>query len=775
MQGYSLPPDLGREIDELEGLIRKYKRGEVSATELKARRVPFGVYEQREVDTYMVRIRCAAGAISPFQLENVARIASQYGVRDLHITSRQELQIHYVKLDDLIPIIRELKAVGLTTRGGGGNTVRNIVTAPDAGIDPQEEFDVSPYALALTTRLIAENDSWNLPRKFKIAFSGSAEDKGYATLSDVGFIARTKDGKKGFRVYAAGGLGAKSTVGKLLLDFIGVDEVYPVTAALKSVFWHYGNRKNRHAARLRFLWQSLGEEEFKKRFNEKYTEITRKGFSALAIEEAGERTVVSDVAAEDPRDSPGFDVWVKRFVQAQKQKGLFSVLVPVELGFISCARAGRLGRFLRAFGDDSIRMTKDQNFFMRNIPENYLGTVYNYLNDTFADFNRPVIYGRILSCAGASTCQLGICLSRQAAKALMKSLEAAGLDLDRVGNFKLNISGCSNSCGQHLAADLGLSGKALRKDGRLYPAYTVFAGAAIGDGRTRLAEPVGDVAAKNIPALIGDLLGAYLSKAAQYKSLPEYLAGEGREYLKQLCLRYGEVPAFDEDKNYYFDWGTETLFSLAERRSGECSAGIFDLIEMDLKNIKETRDKLSAAEGGREQKGSLLRELVLYSSRGLLITRGVEPKSEPEVYEAFVRNFIEAGLIASSFKDIVDAARRRDLETLFKKENEVLDLARTVESLYENMDNAFNFNKPDSSQKEQGPATHKDLRGVACPLNFVKTKIELSKLKPGDILEILLDDGAPIENVPGSVKAEGHNVIAQKRSGDHWSVLIEKK
>ena len=779
MQGYSLPPDLDREIGELEELMHKYKRGEVSSTELKAHRVPFGVYEQRETDTYMVRIRCAAGTITPSQLEGVAVIASQYGVYDLHITSRQELQIHYVKLDNIIPAIKELRKIGLATRGGGGNTIRNIVSPEDAGINPQEIFDVTPYVSALTTRLIAEGDSWSLPRKFKIAFSGSAEDKGYATISDIGFIAVIKDGVKGFRVYAAGGMGAKSSVGKLLSDFIEGSEVYPVAKALKNVFYKYGNRKNKHAARLRFLWQSLGEEEFKEKFHEEYARIKHGGFEPLGLDEAGKTAVVSGPVPEEAGDAGDFALWKKRFARAQRQADLFSVLIPVELGFISCERSLKLGRFLEPFGDDAIRMTKDQNFLLRNIPRQYLGNIYNFLKDMLQDFNRPAIFGRILSCAGASTCQLGICLSRQAARALMENLQKSGLDLDKAGDIKLNISGCPNSCGQHLLADVGFSGKALRKDGRLYPAYNVLAGAIVGDGRTKFAEEAGEVAAKDLPALVTELLGVYLSKAGKFKTFQEYIAQEGKEDLRRLCARYHEIRGFDENKNYYFDWGADTLFSLAERRAGECSAGLFDLLEMDLANIKGTRKKLSETGIDEESKKRLLGELVFYSSRMLLITRGIEPKGEEELYEEFLRNFVDTGLVAASFKDIIAMARNKDYGALLFEEKRVHSLAQEVELLYENMDNAFNFkNSASGAEKkrdERAAAAVKDFRGVTCPLNFVKTKVELSKLKPGEILEIWLDDGAPIENVPGSVMAEGHRIISKTKAGDHWSVVIEKK
>lgn len=789
MKGYSLPLELDEEIDQLEELIRKFNKGEASAVELKAHRVPFGIYEQRELGTYMMRVRCAAGTIQPSQLEEVARIASRHTTNDLHITSRQELQIHYIKLDDIIPLIRALKEIGLATRGGGGNTVRNIVTAPDAGTDPEEVFDVSPYAVTLTTRLIAEQDSWNLPRKFKIAFSGSAKDKGYATLTDVGFIARIKDGQKGFRVYAAGGLGAKSELGKLLLDFVETDQVYPVAKALKNIFWKYGNRKNKHAARMRFLWNSLGGEEFKKRFHEEYARIREEGAPPLVIESQESRVTVTDLKPEEPSDPKAFGLWSKRFVTSQKQQGLFLVGIPVELGFIPWKRAMELGHFLRPFGDDVLRMTNDQNFLLRNIPAAYLGNVFNFLSEEFSGTGRSPLYGRILSCAGASTCQLGVCLSRQAAKAMMKLLDQNGLDLDRLGAAKINISGCPNSCGQHPAADLGFFGKVLRKDGHVYPAYTVLAGAVIRDGGTQFAEAVGDVAAKHLPGLVKDLCGAYLAGAAGAKSFPEYLRQEGKQELRRLCERYREAPPFEEDKNFYFDWDATSVFSLAGRGAGECSAGLFDLIEADQKNIKRTREKLAVEALNIEQKGALLAELIFYVSRMLLITRGIEPKNEEESFNGFSKYFIEAGLIAPSFKPLLDLVQRKDYPALSEKKSEAVALADSVEKLYENMDNAFNFKTrplpcampkkesipvPDAEKSAAAPAAVKDLRGVACPMNFVKTKVELSKLKPGDILEVWLDDGPPIENVPGSVKAEGHQILLQKKVDDHWSVVIKK-
>ena len=558
-------------------------------------------------------------------------------------------------------------------------------------------------------------------------------------------------------------------------------KVVLIAKAVKNLFWKYGNRKNKHAARLRFLWQSLGREEFLRRFNEELAAL-EKEVLPLTLEVPPEVVVPHDDA--DPRvphDLEAFGIWKKRYVRAQKQPGLFSVLLPVELGFIPCDQTRQLAQFLAPIGDDVVRMTRDQNFLLRNIAVEQLASLYNFLKEHLPSVKRPRILGRVLSCAGASTCQLGICLSRQAAKVLIRDLAASGLDLDRVGDLRLNISGCPNACGHHPSADLGFSGKALRRDGVVYPGYAVHAGAVIEDGRTSLAEVIGDIPARALPAFVKDLVAVFISKTARYSTFAEYIAGEGREDLRTFIARYKDVPAFEDDKNYYFDWGADKLFSLAERRAGECSAGLFDLIEVDLNNIRQLEGKLAVADSALKPR--LLAELVFHASRALLITRGVEPKNEDELYEAFRQHFIEAGHIDPSFTEILLMARRQELSHLALQGPKVLALAQAVVSLYERMDNGFNFRKPESVTDEKptpvAPAVNraaafKDLRGVLCPLNFVKTKVELAKLKAGDILEIWLDDGAPIENVPGSVQGEGHTIISREKAGDHWKVVIRK-
>ena len=779
---YTIPASLAAEIDELESLVHQFQSGRLDPTAFKARRVPFGVYEQRQDNTFMVRVRCPGGAITPRQLKEVAELSQVYGAETLHITTRQELQLHDVALQNVVPILRRLLSVGLATRGGGGNTVRNLTAAFDAGVAKDEIFDVSPYVFALTSRLIDEPDSWLLPRKYKIAFANSEKDSIHAVFNDLGFIAIQQKGVSGFAVYVAGGMGTKPQVGHLLHEFIAEAEVYLVAEAVKRVFNQHGNRKNRHAARLRFLWNSLGEAKFRELYQQELDELRRQASAPLTL--PPQRKLPAPVTIAAVREpSSDFQLWRSRFASAQKQPGLYLVLVPIFLGNLANEHALALADFLLPFGDDVLRATIDQNLCLRNIPEAYLGNVHALVKSITCLASEPRWFGSSVACTGAATCKLGICLPRGALAAITKKLQAASLDWDRLADFKMNLSGCPNTCGAHLTADLGFFGKVARNGQTPYPAYGIVAGAKLGHGKARLAELVGEVSARDLPAFVVEFLKSYLEQSSHFASFTDYFEQQGRQDLRALCEKHRIIPGFDDDKNYYYDWGATEIFSLAGRGVGECSAGLFDLIEVDLKNVRTLRTELGTVSPG-SKRDEILDELALSAARMLLITRGVEAHSEAEVFTQFRRHFIESGLVAAQYLPLVEAAQRKDTAHLRAQSADVLSLAQTVEELYGKMDNSMRF--PGESAQPPGPAEPKpprppapfaerDLRGVLCPMNFVKTKLALEGLSVGQRLRLLLDDGAPIQNVPRSVAEEGHTIVEQIKTGGHWTVVIEKR
>lgn len=792
-----LPQTLGEDIAKFGILAGEYRLGKVEPVQFKAFRVPMGIYEQRKNETYMARIRATGGVIYPSQLLQILDIAKRHGSNLLHITTRQEIQLQNLSLEEVQPILLELQEAGLSTKGGGGNTVRNILVSNGSGISREETFDTTPHAMALTTRLVAEPDSYLLPRKMKIAFSSDDRQVDYAAISDLGFVAKIRDEQRGFRVYGGGGGGSKPTVGWLLFDFIPETELFAVAGALKKMFSEHGNRKNKHKARLRYIFYRLGEQEAIRLIRECYEEAkkTTPPFTAEAQQQAAEEKAFTYAAPENITTDAEYESWKKRYAANQQQAGYSSVLVPFVLGNFSLNDPSRVEAlkalllFVARFGDDTLRFTATQNIQLRNIPSAALPELYLLLKALVPDIHAPLLANNIVACTGADTCRLGVALSKGLAVAIRRALMRSSLELDKLSDVRIHISGCPNSCGQQLWADIGFSGKILRTD-RIYPGYQVYLAANRSDA-PRLAEPVGSISARDVPEFVVRLLAAYQQVRPQYLNLTAYLDAEGKAEAEKLLAEYQNVPSFDDDKNYYFDWGAEAVFSIVERGAAECSAGLFDMIELDLNYINSYKQALDV-EADRQKINDLLYEILYSSSRMLLVTRGAEPKTVEDTFRLFIRNFIDFGLVEERFRGLVELAQQGKTQDFTAHRERIYALSDAIVDLYRNMDDSLQFKnaKPLSAAEKKLPpqvksaiaelplgataAKFKDLRGVACPMNFVQTKILLSTLKSGDMLEILLDDGQPISNVPGSVRGEGHAILEQTQVGEYWKVVVRK-
>jgi sulfite reductase (ferredoxin) len=783
---YKIPVSLHEEIQELESLIQAFKNGTVTEAELKARRVPFGIYEQRKRGTYMVRIRCTAGIITPAQLLRVADLSLRFASGNLHITTRQEMQIHDVLLEDIIGILKSLAETGLSSRGGGGNTVRNITAPWDAGISKSELFDVTPYAVALTSELISRSDSWLLPRKYKIAFSNGDDAFSYAFINDLGLIPVLRGDVKGFKVYVAGGMGRQSQPGNLLHDFVEASEISVVAEAVKRVFSKHGNRKNKHAARLRFLWNSLGKEQFIALYEQERNLILIERPDKLSVEAVINDASVPKNIESLKVESEQYPVWKKRYVSEQKQSGLYSVKIPLLYGNIRAEKIKIVASALQPFGENTIRFTHDQNITLRNITAEYIGNMFKLSQKVSELSGHSSLYGNAIACAGASTCQLGICRSRGALEAIIDRLKMSDINLDLLNDLRIHISGCSNSCGQHVIADLGFYGKAGRKDQHSYPVYTIVGGATSSTEGVKLAEKIGEISARDLPLFVEELLQHYSERKNQIRSFASYLESDGKGFIESILKNRGEIPSFEEDTSYYRDWGDTEIFSLAGKGTGECSAGLFDLIEIDLSKLRQIRESLLNGTVDEEKSGESYHDLLIVSARMLLITRGVEGTSDVDVLEKFRDHFINGNLIDSRFRSLIEKGITAEHKKTFSSlKNEIFDLSNSVESLYKSMDNSMQFGvkgsgpvKNEEKKSSQGDLKIelvKDFRGVACPMNFVKTKIALSQISSGQVLQVILDDGAPIENVPKSVAEEGHTIVSSVKTENHWLVNILKK
>ena len=767
MRFYDNPPVLAEEQAVFVHDLVDYSLGKIDPTKFKAIRVAHGVYEQRQDHTYMIRIRCAAGGLTPEQLRKAAELAEAYGGGEVHFTTRQEIQVHNVTIENLMTVIEGLRSVGLSTRGGGGNTIRNILTPSHSGIRPGDVFDVDPYAMALTTRLIHEPDSWNLPRKFKIAFSTAPDDVSFTQATCLGFVAKMNGDQKGFEVYCSGGMGAKPMVGHLLLAWIPDTEVYAVTRAIKTMFDKHGNRRNRNQNRIKFLWKKIGEEEFKQLFHDEYALV--QGKDPLVLPELNNEAQATDLPIETVTGQD-FENWKNRYVMAQSQPGLSSILIPLKLGDIYKHHADILCDFLDHFGPNTMRCERAQNIRLRNIPDAYLGNAYRMIQQLDTLSEQPAFIGRMMNCTGAQTCKLGICLPRGLSKAIQKRLIVSDLDFDAIADFRLNMSGCPNTCGMHHIAQLGFFGKVGRKDGDLYPAYNVLAGAKVAAGQTEYAQRVTDIAAHAIPEFVYQFLRDYIAKKDQYATYNAYLDSEGFDLIKALCDQYRDVPAYADDASFYTDFGAKKRLSLEQLGTAECSAGMFDMIDVDQKTMK----KIIKALPDTAEPAEALKTLLFHTSRMLLVTRGLDPKTDTEVFKLFEKHFVQTELVDKQYSAVVLLGLGSS-DALVPHADAVVELANAVMALYKGMDDSLKF-KLDDAAESGHTAQHvtQDFRGVACPMNFVKTKLALEALKSGDSLDVLLDDGEPIENVPNSVQQEGHTIVKKEKVENHWQVTIRK-
>ena len=844
---YRIPSTLNGDLDYTQSLIDQFKAGEIQAGQLKSNRVPMGIYEQRKNQHYMLRLRCAGGLVTPEQLAKIAFVGHQLSTSHLHVTTRQEIQIHNVDIEDAIPALKKLEKVGISSAGGGGNTVRNMMVDDRSGLTADEEFNVYPYVEELTSRLIAEKDSFTMPRKYKVAIDTSVATANYSYIADLGLQARIKDGQRGFRVLIAGSAASNAHTGWEVFDFLPEKDLYRAAKALKNWFHKYGNRRNRHKARMRYVFYKYGTEEAKRLYLEEFEELKKDGsidFEAPAL--PLEHHKPNFPALNAPTD---FETWKRRYAHKQTnaeglKENLWYAYIPLRHGNNSTDFFAEVAEYLGNYGNDVIRFTKKEQIQVRNIPEEYLTNIYAFFKKLGVyQIDYPVVVTNLTCCTGADTCRLGICLPKGAIDGIAKQLLNSDLNLDAIPDYELRMNGCTNICALATWGDLGFSGRVGRVGDDPYPAYTIWLPVK---GKHEIDLQQGYIAAKKIPAFVEDYLRDVIAEQANYADYYDYVAKRGVNIVKDLIAKYKEVAPYSEDPDTFFDFGDDEKFSLIKYGKAECSAGLFDIIEIDQDTIREKRKEVEQLEDTSKIE-KLLHDIVFSENRMLLVTRGLDPRTDDDVYNGFEKEFIAAGIIPKKFKVLTDKARNN--ESLISEKPLIDELADLLNDLYQNMDDSLQFKLPaakspkdftdntdskeksaesaksarqkntseneqksvssvksvgpktgsknakdksaksarqkDTSENEQkssagepetiSPDVKKDFRGVMCPMNFVKTKIALTPMQSGQILEILLDDGAPIENVPGSVKNEGHTILSTEKVENYWKVLIKKK
>lgn len=783
---FKLPIQIKEGISDYDRSIKDFIAGKLTWARFAGTRVPWGNYSHRGGKIFMARIRIPAGVLKPEQLKALAYCAKNYGNGVLHITTRQDIQLHEVKIENIIKIHQYLKDYELSSRGGGGNTVRNITVCPLSGICCDEVFDTGEEVVSLTEYLLGIEASYNLPRKFKISFSGCSLDCAGALLNDVGLVSVKKQEIPGYRVYVGGGMGAKPALGALLEDFILRQDLGYAVRAIENTFYKYGDRKNKHHNRLRFLLQDIGLEKFKEYYRDELKNVKenelivlRKNSLGTGLDKPLSGTgPYRDLSPHTSGSVPPKDADFEKFLQynnfGQKQKGFALVKLRIPRGDLAAEDAVKLADLGNEFKQIEFRASQQQNLYAANIPEQDLSKFYQRIKTILNDFLYPQTLLDVVACKGSLTCNLGLCNSPGLAKEIETFIARDFLDTKVFDKLDLKINGCPNACGRHPTGLVAFHGVARKVGDRPVPLYRLLLGGRIGSEKTRLAKDTGIlIPAKNVPGFLKDFLKQIEAEINERTDLSQYILEKGELIARKISEKYSYVPSYQENRDIYIDWGKETEFSLEGLGPGECGAGVLDMIDSDL---IEAKIALEEAEK-KNFSPAFIRKAIFLSARALLVVKGADPKNEDEAIINFIEKFVREGIASDKYRSLkeVFAGIQEKLPPEEGKEKFLYakGLYEHINQLYKLMDSSFNFPKLQETEKEKA-LNFLDLKGTPCPINYVKAKLFLENFKIGDIIEILLDAGEPIENVPKSLEADGHKILKIEKLDGFYKVVVKK-
>ena len=590
---------LEKETDNFANKVKLYRQGKLSDDDFRRFRLQHGAYGSRlRPDYSMIRIKVPGGEITPEQLEKIANLSEAFSIGSAHVSTRQNIQLHWVQLEDVSEVMRGLVEVGLTTREACGNTVRNVMCSHFAGVCPEEVFDPTPYSMALAKFLLRNPLCQNLPRKFKINF-GCCSKHGLVRIADIGLIPDLRDGKRGFRIYLGGGLGAASFIGHLLEEFTPEEQVLSTCMATIRLFDRLGNRDNMARNRMRYLVNEISWEKFQKMVLKERTivemtisEFTKNLYQVHFNDDSSVPTIkkppikfnklpiieTNNVSNIDN----GYDRWFQTNVVSQKQEGYFTVFITLGAGDITANQLRSLASIIHEFSSESVaRNTPQQNFAIRYVYYTDLPLIYKKLMAIGLANPGALTITSAVGCSGTTSCNLAITNSHRLAKEVQRTLLELGFDVDNdLRNSTIKISGCPNSCGQHEIATIGFFGGAARIGNSMAPVYTMlFGGNGSEDGK--LGKAIMRVPAKKVIEVVKKIVEFYKNEKLSSETLDMWIEriinsnGTGNikniEDVKILLTPVTQLPSFEEGQEFYQDYGNDVKFN-AKTARGECAA-----------------------------------------------------------------------------------------------------------------------------------------------------------------------------------------------------------
>ncbi len=655
-------PVVEKDIIDLAEKIALFHNQKIDDDKFRSIRLARGIYGQRQPGVQMIRIKIPYGRLSIRQLRRIADLSDEYASGNLHATTRQDIQIHYVSLDRTPELWSKLEQDNITIREACGNTVRNITASAMAGIDPDEPFDVTPYAHAAFEYFLRNPICQEMGRKFKIAFSSSDRDSAFAFIHDIGVIPKVKkiNGKsiRGFKVVIGGGLGAQPMLAQVAYEFLEEDQLIPFAEGLLRVFDRYGERDRRMKARMKFLLQEIGLEKLLELVDEERLALSQKSFRAdvsafVQPTPQPEKKRYPQVIIENRSK---YENWLKTNVFEQKQKGFFGVHVRVLLGNLSSDKARAFADVAENYASDDIRVTVNQGYLLKFVRKEAFQALFVALDhlglaepgfDSTAD---------ITACPGTDTCNLGISSSTGIAAELERVIRKEYADLIFNNDIKIKISGCPNSCGQHGIASIGFHGSSLKNDNLVIPALQVMLGGGIdADGHGRVAERVIKIPSKRGPQVLRALLEDYDQNALEGEYYKDYFQRQGKIYFYNLLKPLADLSAIVQSD--YIDWGREEQFYV-HTATGECAGVIIDLVSTLFFDAEEKQQLAIEALEENRYSDAIYHSynVFLTTAKAMLLNEDVKNSTQMSVIRNFDDHFVSKGMISfpeGSFQDHV--------------------------------------------------------------------------------------------------------------------------
>jgi sulfite reductase (ferredoxin) len=662
-------PIVGQDIIDLGNKIKMFREGKMDDDKFRSIRLLRGIYGQRQPGVQMVRIKLPFGRVTTKQIRRIADISDEYASSNLHATTRQDIQIHFVSLDKTPELWTKLEEDAITIREACGNTVRNVTASATAGIDANEPFDVSPYAYGTFKYLLRNPVNQEMGRKFKISFSSTDEDTAYSFIHDLGYIPRIVDGKRGFKVVIGGGLGANPYLALPAYEFLEENQVIPFTEAVLRVFDRYGERNRRMKARMKFLLDDIGLEEMLRLVKEEWNALPNKHYDFDL--DALPAPTLSTHVPEQPAivtNEKKYEQWFKTNVIRQKQQGYYGVYVKLPLGNLSSRMARKFVDVVDRYAADELRVTVNQGYLIRFVREDVIKHLYLALDElTLAEPGFDSV-ADITACPGTESCNLGISDSTQVSLALEKVIKEEYPELIYNSDIKIKISGCPNSCGQHGIASIGLHGSTIKdKQGKVVPALVVLLGGAkLNGGEAIIADKVLKLPSRKGPDALRRLLDDYETNGIEGEYFHTYYQRLGRNYFYTLLKPLADMDALAPID--YIDWGQEHNFVL-HTAVGECAGVIIDLVSTLLYDSEE---KLAWAKQAIDEKMFADSIYHCYSSfintaKAMLLTVNQKPSTQIQTINDFQKHFIDTGLISgiTNFNEFVLRINKHEPTELF--------------------------------------------------------------------------------------------------------------